>query len=88
MFLMLENTDKAEGKGADVPKYAFTKETDANLACMTQNQNGGQTKIVPLVVFEDFAEYHKDEDRKKLEVALGKLTGEEKKLLGLTFPEK
>ena len=45
-----------------------------------------KAKLEEITVFESYSEYKSVVNKKVLELALAKLTAEEKKLLGLNFP--
>lgn len=83
IFLVLENADLIEARGPWIPRLAFRRGDQAEEYLASKGDMRPFWKILEILMFESVhhaMEAHKEEVRQK---ALGKLSYEEKKALGL-----
>lgn len=84
IYLAQRNADLNEGRGPNITLGGFVTQEAAKKAAAGWGVMGfGDGDVVPLKVYDTFAEYAKAHREEVIEKALRKLTAEEKEILGL-----
>lgn len=84
VWLAQVNTDSTEGRGPMKTIAAFDEERDAAIATHGMGVMGvGNGEAKPLLVYSSVAEWRREKDRELRNMALAKLTAEEKAVLGV-----
>lgn len=86
IYVVRQNSDMTEGRGAMIPKIAFTTAVDANEASKGMHayrEDDGMADVVAFPLYSSIHDFNENNDKAVKAKALAKLTDYEKKILGL-----